>query len=99
MAPNIGMGNFSDWSNKLIGSSSILDKSGLELLVKWLIKPIERIDFKFKASSNSFKIYKYFEQCGDLNNTIIIAQTKKGKIIGGFTPLSFNPSEELLKSD
>ena len=34
---------------------------------------------------------KYYQQCGDLTNTIIIAKTKKGKIIGGFTPLSFYP--------
>ena len=33
---------------------------------------------------------KYYQQCGDLTNTIIIAKTTKGKIIGGFTPLSFN---------
>ena len=33
---------------------------------------------------------KYYQQCGDLTNTIIIAKTLKGKIIGGFTPLSFN---------
>ena len=86
------VGSLGDWSNKLLGSSSILDKSGLELLVKWLIRPIQRIDFKFKASSNGFRLPKYFQQCGDLTNTIIIARTTKGKIIGGFTPLSFNPS-------
>ncbi len=34
----------------------------------------------------------YYKDCGDLTNTIIIAKTTKGKIIGGFTPLSFNPS-------
>ena len=47
----------------------------------------------FKASSNGFRWPKYLEQCGNLTNTIIIAKTKKGKIIGGFTPLSFNPSD------
>ena len=88
-----------DWSNKLLTSSSVLDKSGLELLVKWLIKPIKRIDFKFEASSNGFKMNKYYQQCGDLTNTIIIAKTKKGKIIGGFTPLSFNPSVNWTSED
>ena len=75
-----------------MGSSSILDKLGLELLVKWLIRPIERIDFKFKASANDFKLDKYFKECGNLKNTIIIAQTTKGKIIGGYTTLNFNPT-------
>jgi hypothetical protein len=51
---------------------------------------------KFKASSNGFRLPRYFEQCGYLTNTIIIAKTTKGKIIGGFTPLSFNPSEKLI---
>ena len=61
--------------------------------MKWLIeiKPVSKIIFKFKASSNGFRLTKYFEQCGDLTNTIIIAKTKKGKIIGGYTPLSFYP--------
>ncbi len=61
--------------------------------MKWLIfiKPVSKIVFKFKASSNGFRLHKYIEQCGDLTNTIIIAKKKKGQIIGGFTPLSFNP--------
>ena len=33
-----------------------------------------------------------YKECGDLTNTIIIARTAKGKIVGGFTPLSFNPT-------
>ena len=56
------------------------------------MRPVKRIEFKFKASSNGFKMNKYFQQWGHLTNTIIIAKTKKGKLIGGFTPLSFNPS-------
>ena len=58
----------------------------------WFDKPISNIVHKFKASSNDFKIKKYFEQCGDLTDTIIIARTIKGKIIGGYSHLSFNPS-------
>ena len=80
------------WSNSLLSFSSILNKQGLGMLVKWLIKPVSKIVFMFKASSNGFRLPKYFQQCGDLINTIIIVKTKKGKIIGGFTPLSFNPS-------
>ncbi len=62
--------------------------------MKWLIfiKPVSKIVFQFKASSNGFNIKRYFQKCGDLTNTIIIAKTKKGKIIGGFTPLILNPS-------
>jgi hypothetical protein len=35
---------------------------------------------------------KFNEICGDLKNTIIVAKTTQGKIVGGYTPLSFNPS-------
>ena len=56
------------------------------------IKNASRIELVFKASNNGFKLNKYFEQCGNLTNTIIITKTKKGKIIAAFTPLSFNPS-------
>lgn len=46
---------------------------------------------KFKASEYEFKLNKYYQQCEDLLNTIILIKTTKNKIIGGFTPLSFNP--------
>ncbi len=61
------------------------------MLVKWLLKPISKILFQFKASSNGFQLNKYFQKCGDLTNTIVIVKTTKGKIFGAFTPLSFNP--------
>ncbi len=60
------------------------------------IKKASKIQLVFKASSNGFKLPNYFKKCGELTNTIIIAKTKKGKIIGGFTPLKFNPPSELF---
>ena len=60
------------------------------MLVKWLLKPISKIVFQFKASNNGFQINKYFLKCGDLTNTIVIVKTNKGKIFGAFTPLSLN---------
>ena len=35
---------------------------------------------------------KFNEICGDLKNTVIMAKTTKGKIVGGYSPLNFNPS-------
>jgi hypothetical protein len=60
--------------------------------MSWIKSTPTKIELVFKASSNGFRLHKYYEKCGDLVNTIIIAKTTKGKIIGGFTPLSFNPS-------
>ena len=55
------------------------------------IENAKKIELVFKASSNAFKTQKYIQQCEYLTNTIIIAKTTKGKIIGGYTPLSFKP--------
>jgi hypothetical protein len=33
----------------------------------------------------------FYEQCGDLENLIIVVKTSKGKVVGGFTTLSLNP--------
>ena len=66
--------------------------------MSWIKKSPTKIELVFKASSNGFRLHNYYEQCGNSTNTIIIAKTTKGKIIGGFTPLIFNPSEELIKS-
>jgi len=37
---------------------------------------------------------KYFELCGHIRNTIIICETTKGKILGGFTATSFGTNKE-----
>jgi hypothetical protein len=66
--------------------------------MKLFNRPISKILFQFKASSNGFKLDKYYEKCGNLPNTIIIAHTTKGKIIGGFTPLRFSPSVNLASN-
>ena len=66
-------------------------------MIKWLPKSISKIVLQFKASINGFRLPKFFEQCGDLTNLIIIAKTAKGKIIGGFTPINFNPSKHARK--
>ena len=38
-----------------------------------------------------FKMSSFYEKCGNLNNILILAKTTKRKIVGGFTPLTFNP--------
>ncbi len=39
----------------------------------------------FKASDNDFKISKFYEICGKLNNMLILVKTTTNKIIGGYT--------------
>jgi hypothetical protein len=52
-------------------------------------RKIKKIDIIFKASSHNFSLAKYYETCGNVQNTIILARTNKDKIFGGFTPFSF----------
>lgn len=47
---------------------------------------------QFKAFSNGYSLDNYYEKCGALPDTIIIVKTISGKIIGGYTPLSFYPA-------
>ncbi len=35
-------------------------------------------------------VFKWISNCGQLKNTIILCQTDKGKVIGGYSPLAFN---------
>lgn len=54
-------------------------------------KKIQGAELIFKASDHKFDLKKYYEICGHLTNTMIICKTNKDKIIGGYTPLAFNP--------
>jgi len=53
------------------------------------VKPIYKIQFRFKASHYDFNMSEFYRDCGKYNHTIIIAKTTKGKILGGYTPLSY----------
>jgi hypothetical protein len=57
------------------------------LLVKMFTKKIAKMECIFTASKNEFSIKKYFDACGTVPNTVVICQTNKDKIIGGYTPL------------
>jgi hypothetical protein len=45
----------------------------------------------FKASDHKFDLKTYYEMCGNATDTMIICKTNKDKIIGGYSPLTFNP--------
>jgi hypothetical protein len=40
----------------------------------------------------------YYKTCGKMSDTIILCLTEKGKIIGGYTPLTFIRTE-IIKKD
>lgn len=41
----------------------------------------------YKASLNNFKLNKFYEICGQVPNTLILCESNRGKIVGGYTPL------------
>lgn len=60
-----------------------------------MFKPqvIKSVKLIFKASENDFKLEEYWAKCGDLTHTMIICETKRHRVIGGYTPAAhqFNP--------
>jgi len=54
------------------------------------VKSIKQI---FVASDYEFNINRYYELCGNLSSTIIICRTNGDKVIGAYSPLSFNPTK------
>jgi hypothetical protein len=57
-------------------------------------KPINSLKLLFKASEDNFDIGKYFEKCGDTQNTIILCLTNQENIIGGYSSLSHSADEK-----
>jgi hypothetical protein len=43
----------------------------------------------FKARENNYSLRKYYEKCGTVPDTIVLALTNKGKVFGGYTPFCF----------
>lgn len=54
---------------------------------------LKSIKQMYVASDYEFSISKYYEICGSLMSTIIICRTNGDKIVGAYTPLSFNPTK------
>jgi hypothetical protein len=73
----------------LINTSTIIDKKMLYMMISWLVKPVSRIVFRFRASEHKFKVSSFIQLFGDCNQLLFVAKTKKNKIVGGYTPLSF----------
>ncbi len=42
----------------------------------------------FKASAHGFKLAKFYELCGLATHTVILCESDKGKVVGGYTPFS-----------
>ena len=50
--------------------------------------PKQVFEFKllFRASENNFSASKFHQVCDGKRNTLVLAETEYGKIVGGFNP-------------
>jgi len=62
-----------------------------ERLIKFFSKKLKKIELLFKASENGFKLAKFYDICGAATHTIILCQSNKDKIVGGYTPFCYYP--------
>ncbi|CAM5999475.1 unnamed protein product [Sphagnum balticum] len=53
----------------------------------------------FRASENNFSVKAFHQHCDNETDTLVVVQTEFGKIIGGFTPLSWKSTANTLHSD
>lgn len=44
----------------------------------------------YRASENNFSIAKFHQNCDNKSDTLVIAKTEFGRIVGGYTPLKWN---------
>lgn len=58
-------------------------------MVDFFNEPIKRITLHYKASDHEFSMSKFYEICGEMTDTVILCESKKGKIVGGYTPLCY----------
>ena len=68
----------------------------IDRLLRFFPKRVKSIKIMYKASKENFSVEKYFQLCGKEKNTVIIAETTMGKILGAFTPLSMLGSPTFL---
>ena len=76
-------------------SSILTDDLDIQNLKAMFTKPIDDAKLLFKASEHDFKMSKYYELCGEQNNTMVICKTTTDKILGGYTPVKFVSEEKL----
>jgi hypothetical protein len=48
------------------------------------------MDYLFCASKNDFSMARFYESFSYLTNLLVVCQTNKDKVIGGFTTIPLN---------
>ncbi len=53
----------------------------------------------YRASENNFQVDKFHGKCDNIAHTLTLCETVHGKVIGGYTPLVWSKSNQLLKDE
>jgi hypothetical protein len=90
-----------DFINNDLDSLLLLNKANVNQIRNW-IYPLKnnfytefdlcgsiKFNLLYKASINGFSSDKFFKNCSNLNNLLVVCLTNHGKLIGGFTTLKF----------
>ncbi len=90
----------------------LLNRNNFPLMREWLL-PLSRnslglnlnnenncnLNFRllYKASLHGFEVKQFITRCHKIRNTLVVAHTSHGKLIGGFTPIPWNlPNDDEL---
>lgn len=79
-------------------AQSLINKTQTEQISFWLTESlkIQNLGLKqlFKASADGFSSAAFKSKCNKKANTVTIARTNHGKLIGGFTPIAWESPTE-----
>ena len=75
----------------IVEGSKILTNENVDNIkfLRQCFPDVKRFQLLFRASDHNFEAAKFHQNCDKIPNTLTIAKTEFGKIIGGFTTLEW----------
>lgn len=75
--------------------SIIVDNS--DVIETFFETPVAEFKLLYRASENNFSASKFHQICDGKGDTMIVAKTEFGKIIGAFSPLRWNSTSNYVQ--
>jgi hypothetical protein len=69
--------------------------------IPWIFEDFKHNTFEllYRGSRDSFKISEFHRRCDGHHRTLVVIETKKGHIFGGYTPLAWDSTTKNYKTD
>jgi len=82
----------------------LISYSSLHRIIDWINSQntsynIYKVNLLYKASYENFSAQKFKTNCAGVENTIVLALSNTGRIIGGYTPLSWQSGRNAEECD